>query len=123
MKYFLILLVFPFLSSSECGKKTNKMATETTMDSIPVCVRKMIDERNKEIPPNPPVQVDEYLYNGKTVFLFTAPCCDFYNTLYDDSCKMICSPTGGITGKGDGKCADFSKTAKHVNLIWKNPAK
>lgn len=123
MKYLLVLLVFPFLSASECGKKTNKTATEITTDSIPVCVQKIIDERNKEIPPNPPVQIDEYLYNGKTVFLFTAQCCDFYNTLYDDSCKMICSPTGGITGKGDGKCADFLKMAKHVKLIWKNPAK
>jgi hypothetical protein len=33
---------------------------------------------------------------------------------------MICSPTGGITGKGDGKCEDFSTKAKHIKLIWKN---
>ena len=91
-------------------------------DSIPVCVRKLIDEGNKEIPPNPPQQADEYFYNGKTVFLFTAQCCDQFNTLYDDSCKMICSPSGGITGRGDRKCEDFFKTAKHVKIIWKNPA-
>ncbi len=126
MKYLLILLVFPFLSASECGKKKRIKSIDKTAsikDSIPVCIRKMIDAGNKEIPPNAPVQVDEYNYNGKTVFLLTAPCCDQFNTLYDDSCQMICSPSGGITGRGDRKCEDFSKTAKHIKLVWENPAK
>lgn len=79
----------------------------------------MIDDGLKEIPPSSPVQIDEYIYNGKAVYLFTAPCCDQFNVLYNDSCKKICSPSGGITGKGDGKCDDFSKTARHVKLIWK----
>ena len=126
MKYLLILLVFPFLSASECGKKKKKKIEdnrEAVKDSIPVCVRKLIDDANKEMPPNAPVQVDEYSYNGKTVFLLTAPCCDQFNTLYDDSCKMICSPSGGITGRGDRKCDNFSKNASFVKLVWKNPVK
>jgi hypothetical protein len=127
MKYLLIVLVFPFLSASECGKKKKKKATDNAQivvkDSIPVCVRQMIDKASKLDPPEPPVQVDEYEYNGKTVYLFTAQCCDQFNTLYDDSCKMICSPSGGITGRGDGKCDDFSKTAKHVKMIWTDTAK
>lgn len=127
MKYLLIVLVFPFLSASECGKKkkskTADNTTTTVQDSIPVCVRKLIDEANKEIPPNAPEKIDEYSYNGKTVFLFTAQCCDQFNTLYDDSCKAICSPSGGITGRGDRKCEDFSKTAKKVKTIWTNTAK
>ena len=130
MKYLLILLVFPFLSASECGKKKEKEnVTEQDLngasnnDSIPVCVRRLIDSANKEIPPNPPLQVDEYLYNGKKVFLVTAPCCDFFNMVYDDSCKAVCAPSGGITGKGDGKCEDFATTAKFVKSIWKNTEK
>lgn len=110
MKNLIILLVVPFLSVSECGKKKN---------TIPSCLEKMITERTKEIPPNPPEQIDEYLYNGKTVYLVTAPCCDQFNVVYDENCKEICAPSGGITGKGDGKCEDFSKTAQYVKLIWK----
>ena len=125
MKYLLILLVFPFLSASECGKKKKKKEKadnikEAVKDSIPVCVRKMID---KTMPIDLPEQVDEYIYNGKTVFLLTAQCCDQFNTLYDDSCKMICSPSGGITGRGDRKCEDFSTTAKHVKILWRNTTK
>lgn len=127
MKYLLILLVFPILSASECGKKKNKKDdvtdTEMAKDSVPVCVRKLLNESMKTVPEDEPEQVDEYLYNGKTTYLLTAQCCDQFNTLYDDSCKVICSPTGGITGRGDLKCEDFSKSAKHIKMIWKKSAK
>jgi len=126
MKYLLIVLMLPFLSASECGKKKNNKTadnTETVKDSIPVCVRKMIDAANKETPPDAPEKIDEYVYNGKTVYLFMAQCCDQFNVLYDDSCKMICSPSGGITGRGDRKCEDFSKNAKHIKQIWTNSVK
>ena len=123
MKYLLIVLVFPFFSNSECGKKKSNKSAEETLDSIPFCVRKIIDIQSKETPPNAPVQIEEYVFNGKTVYLFTAQCCDQFNTLYDDNCKVICSPSGGITGRGDRKCDDFSKTAKLVKLIWREAAK
>jgi hypothetical protein len=123
MKVLLLLIAIPFLSASDCGNKNEKTTVNnlTSTDSIPACVQRLIDEAKKEDPPMPPVQVDEYLYNGKKVYLFTAQCCDFYNIVYDDSCRNICAPTGGITGKGDGKCPDFDSTAKLVKNIWKNP--
>ncbi len=120
MKYLLLLLILPFLSSSDCGEKEKKTIPATGNDSVPACVRKMLNEK-KEMPADLPQKIDEYLYNGKSVFLFTARCCDFYNTLYDNNCRVICAPSGGITGKGDGKCEDFSNTAKYVRLIWENP--
>ena len=67
------------------------------------------------------VQIDEYRYNGNKVYLVTAPCCDQFNTVYDEQCNAICAPSGGITGNGDGKCPDFSVTATHVKLVWKKP--
>ena len=126
MKYLLILLVFPVLAASDCGKKKKSTVTDQSQplkDSIPVCVRQMIDNAMKEVPTNPPVQIDQYVYNGKNAYLVTAGCCDQYNSLYDDSCKLICSPSGGITGRGDRKCEDFSKTATHVKKIWSLPSK
>lgn len=123
----MILFAFPFLSASECGKKEKNasQAEEITesreiySDSIPVCVQRLIDAGKKEDPPTSPVQVDEYLYKGQKVYLLTAQCCDFYNEVYDTSCVKICAPTGGFTGKGDGKCPDFSEEAKLIKTIWK----
>ena len=127
MKYLLILLVIPFLSATECGKKKKdalptEVQTEivdTKIDSIPACVQKLIDDGNKENPSTAPTQVDEYLYKDKKVYLAIAQCCDFFNLLYDENCKEICAPTGGFTGKGDGKCPDFEKEAKLIKTIWK----
>jgi hypothetical protein len=123
MKYLLILLAVPFFAASECGKKKNKPDTtdnqQNKTDSVPACIRQLIDDGKKATPPATPLQVDEYLFKGKTVYLVTADCCDFFNVVYDDSCKAICAPSGGITGRGDGKCPEFSKDATHVKLIWK----
>ena len=79
-----------------------------------------IEEIKKEPKWNPPAQVDEYSYNGKSVFLFSSNCCDQYNMLYNENCETICAPSGGLTGKGDNKCSDFFNTAKYVKLVWKD---
>lgn len=42
--------------------------------------------------------------DGRPVYLFTAPCCDIGNPLYDAEGRFICAPSGGFTGQGDGKC-------------------
>ncbi len=119
MKYFLFLLLFPVLSASDCGKKKkNADQPGTGKDSLPACVRELITKAEQEEPPNPPVQVDAYLYRGKTVYLFTMDCCDFFNTVYDDSCRVICAPSGGITGRGDGQCPGFADSARLIQTVW-----
>lgn len=118
-------LIMPFASlllivNGNCNNKTGKGETQpTALDSIPVCLKQMIETFSKKEAVNPPIKVDEYQYQGKRVFLFTANCCDQFNMLYDDSCNALCAPSGGFVGKGDGKCTDFSTTAKHIKLIWR----
>jgi hypothetical protein len=116
----ILILALPVLIIIECGNHKSKTSSRTGEPggSIPACIKQQIEAIRKEPKRNPPAQVDEYIYNGKKVFLFSANCCDQYNMLYDSSCKIICAPSGGITGKGDGKCTDFSATAKYVKLVW-----
>ena len=52
MKYLLLLLVFPIIAASDCRAKKKKQTTEnreTMKDSIPVCLRKMIDEKGLKV--------------------------------------------------------------------------
>jgi hypothetical protein len=97
-----------------------KKCNEPKPDKLPSCIQQRIDEIKKEPTWNPPAEVYEYSYNGKTVYYFSADCCDNFNTVVDESCNTICAPSGGITGKGDGKCADFNSTAKKIRLVWKD---
>lgn len=87
----------------------------------PAWVAERIKKILAEEPANPPVQILRYLYNDQVVYYETAPCCDIFTTLYTADGKVICQPDGGITGKGDGKCADFVQKRARERLIWQDP--
>jgi len=110
MRGNLILLVFISFLSLQCAKDYSGSS----------CINSKIALIKLKKKWNPPAEVNEYLYKGKHVYLFSADCCDQYYELYDEDCKRICAPTGGITGHGDGQCSDFSATAQHVRLVWKD---
>jgi hypothetical protein len=110
------LLVYSFVvaMAGMCNKH------KCSDNNIPHCIQARIDQIKKEPKWNPPASIDEYLYNGKKVYLISADCCDQFNGMVDESCNYVCAPSGGITGKGDGKCADFDQKAQHLRLIWKD---
>lgn len=136
MKYLLILLMLPMLANSDCKSKKNKqnedvVVTDTTKVQIPeatdtvlpACLTEKLDNAKKDNPPHQADKVELYEWNGKNVYLVTWQCCDFFNEVYGKNCKMLCAPTGGITGKGDGNCPDFAKTAKLIKQLLPAPAK
>jgi len=69
---------------------------------------------------NPPLSIWSYQYNGQSVYFVPAHCCDIASVVYDSQGAVLCSPDGGITGKGDGKCPDFLITRTNEQLIWQD---
>ena len=53
--------------------------------------------------------------DGRPIYLFTAPCCDQFNPLYDAEGRFICAPTGGFAGSGDGQCPAWVRDEK----LWR----
>lgn len=106
------IVIFLTIAAEKCKRQKE--------NSIPDCIQQKIDQIKKEPEWNPPAEVHEYSYNSKRVFYFSSNCCDQYNAVFDENCNMICAPSGGLTGKGDGKCADFKEKATEVKLIWKD---
>ena len=111
MKFIILLLALPLINE-QCNNK-NK-------GKVPTCISQRIEEIKKENKWNPPAEINEYEFQGKTVYLISSNCCDQYNSLVDSDCQVICAPSGGITGKGDGKCNDFTNVAKFTRQIWKD---
>lgn len=91
--------------------------------NVPPCILEKIEQFKKEGVANPPASVWQYEYNGQTVYYIPPRCCDIPSSLYDSNCNLICSPDGGFTGKGDGKCADFAQKRTKEKLIWKDDRK
>ena len=81
----------------------------------PKCLKKKIRQENDKCLD----KVFEYTYQGEVVYLFVpANCPDALYNLYNENCDLICSPSGGISGNGDGKCADFYQQATNEKLIY-----
>jgi len=44
------------------------------------------------------------IYGGNAAYLIPSPCCDKFDYLYDGRGSIVCAPSGGLTGRGDGNC-------------------
>ena len=113
MKWSAILLLLFALQSQTCMKQTGS--------KIPACVQDKIEAIQQQPKFNPPATVYRYLFQDKYVYLFSSNCCDQYNYVYDKDCKVICAPSGGMSGQGDGRCSNFSQMTSEGTLIWKDP--
>jgi hypothetical protein len=127
MKHIILIICVVAASCCSTKKSVNEPPKKETTEvqnpllkSIPLCIRQMIEKFKSEEKQNPPRKIMSYTYRDKTVYYVTAPCCDFYSDLYDDNCKLLGHPDGGITGKGDGKLPDFEKARSNENLIWED---
>jgi hypothetical protein len=98
-------------------------AKHNTVSDIPLCIADKIKELQSENVRNPPASIWQYEYNGQKVYYIPSYCCDFQSQLFDSNCNLICSPDGGFSGKGDGKCPDFLTSRKNEKLIWKDDRK
>jgi len=52
----------------------------------------------------------KFSYAGKPAYLIPSPCCDRYDYLYDSRGAILCAPSGGFTGHGDGSCTKGLRT-------------
>jgi len=89
----------------------------------PNAIIQKINEIKAEAVRNPPASVWQYEYNGKTVYYFPPYCCDIPSLLFDGEGNLICSPDGGFSGTGDGRCTDFVSKRKNEKLIWQDSRK
>ncbi|GGG10572.1 DUF6970 domain-containing protein [Pontibacter amylolyticus] len=80
----------------------------------------LIRELEQEDVANPPAKVYRYTYNGQEVYYLTSRCCDIPSRVYDTDGNLLCEPEGGITGQGDGRCADFLDARTNETLIWED---
>lgn len=115
MKFLASIIALIIVLEGNCRKSNN------LSEDYPQCITKKINELKNKSVQRPPASVWEFEYKGKKVYYIPADCCDRFNPLYDKKCNVICHPDGGITGKGDGKCPDFSR--KNEKLIWKDDRK
>ncbi|MDP1858916.1 MAG: hypothetical protein Q8K82_09605 [Gemmatimonadaceae bacterium] len=80
----------------------------------------VIAELESEPVANPPSLIASYEYKGQTVYYLPPRCCDVPSTVYGSTGTVLCSADGGLTGRGDGRCADFFAERKNERIIWRD---
>ncbi|MFT3929589.1 MAG: hypothetical protein QM709_04735 [Spongiibacteraceae bacterium] len=68
-----------------------------------------------------PLEIWQIRHDGKAAYFFVANCCDQYNPLYDEKGQLICHPSGGIVGRGDGRCPVPMDEGSKATFIWSHP--
>jgi len=123
--YLIWLVALPLLAA-RCPAKNKataaagQTAPAAPTDCPPAKLEAKIAELKAQPKANPAYEVWEYKYQGQRVYLISAPCCDNYTTLYDACLNVLCAPSGGFTGRGDGLCPDFNEKATDKKLIWRD---
>ena len=116
---FLAIFVLMILIAG-CAVDNSGRLPQASQPSNPAWVDELIQKSSTDPVANPPLSVWKYEYNGQAVYFVPAHCCDIPSTLYDAQGTVICSPDGGLAGKGDGKCSDFFDTRTGEQLIWQD---
>jgi len=110
-------------TKSPTPTKSAVLNNPASISNAPKCILDLIKAFKEEDVQNPPRKMYSYTYKGSTVYYVTPPCCDFFSDLYDENCKLIAHPDGGITGKGDGRLKDFSELKSNEKLVWEDSRK
>lgn len=109
---YMSLVVWIALAAAVAG------CSAVTSDEQPPFVDQLINRFRSEPVSNPPRSIWRYNYRGGVVFYVPPVCCDVPSDLYDSDGKVICSPDGGITGRGGGGCPDFFSMRTQESRVW-----
>lgn len=85
---------------------------------MPPFVTALVEQYRAGPMDNTPQSIWRYTYENRDVYYVPPVCCDVPSMLYDGDGNVLCSPDGGITGRGDGRCADFSTQRSNGVAIW-----
>jgi hypothetical protein len=135
MKNITFFIAILTLSLAACAQKTAEPNIPVKLDTtVPWLQAKIWDYQNKPVS-NPPRSIIKTTFEGKPVYYVPTVCCDIPSELYAEDGALMCYPSGGITGNGDGKCTKFrfeyldnqinkdNMEKKKINLVWEDKRK
>ena len=114
------LIVLVVVSAGIIGYFTLNDRNVPSADKYPDWVKGLIAEQENGPVANPAASLTQCKYRNQIAYYLPPRCCDIGSVLYDKNGNIICSPDGGFTGEGDGKCPDFFTARQNCKVIWKD---
>ena len=102
MRGDLLLGVFVVVMLAACTSHSSRDAPSSASPYAADWVKQQIAEFEAGVDAS---RVDgTVVFDGAPLYLIRSPCCDLFDYLYTSEGKTFCAPSGGFTGRGDGKC-------------------
>lgn len=111
--------IFLNFSLSACAQTTEEKPKPKLNTTVPWLQIKIWEFESLPVA-NPPRVITKTSFEGKTVYHISAACCDIPSQLFDESGTLVCYPSGGITGQGDGKCPAFLVNKSASSVVWQD---
>lgn len=105
---------------SQPAAPATKADTSAITAPRPDWMAALIATYEREPVANPARRIIRFKFENKTVYYLPPICCDIPSRLLDADGQMLCSPDGGFTGRGDGRCPDFHKARREEQLMWQD---
>lgn len=114
-----IILLFALVVLLPCALLGSRSPANASADIHPKWVLELIEKLESSPVANPPASLILTSYKDKTVYLLPPRCCDIQSILYNLEGEVICNPSGGLSGNGDGRCTDFIFNSDST-IIWED---
>jgi hypothetical protein len=95
-------------------------STRVEVSGLPQWLRIRLADYDAQPGAAAPRAVYELPYGGGVAYYVKAGCCDQLDPLVDARGVLICYPSGGFTGRGDGKCPAALPLVADRREVWRH---
>ena len=94
----------PLAPPDGSDRASSAPSTRVEVAGLPEWLRIRLADYDAQPGPAAPRAVFELRYGDGVAYYVKAGCCDQLDPLVDARGVLLCHPSGGFTGRGDGKC-------------------
>ena len=110
----------PLAPPDNSDRASSAPSTRVEVSGLPEWLRIRLADYDALPGPAAPRAVYEVPWRGGVAYYVQAGCCDQLDALVDANGVLLCHPTGGFTGRGDGKCLEELPTVAHRREVWRH---
>ena len=111
----------PLAPPDNSDRASSTPSTRVEVSGLPEWLRIRLADYDALPGPAAPRAVYEVPWRGGVAYYVQAGCCDQLDPLVDANGVLLCHPTGGFTGRGDGKCLEeLPAVVAHRREVWRH---
>jgi hypothetical protein len=110
----------PIAPPDGSDRASSTPSTRVEVAGLPQWLRIRLADYDAQSGSSAPRAVFQVAYGDGVAYYTQAGCCDQLDPLVDANGVLLCYPTGGYTGHGDGKCLGALPPPAQRREVWRH---